>query len=134
MVQRWAVHRSASEALSSKPLSVRPTAVQVLAVGHDTPRRMVPDAGVLCLVQRWPFQRSANVTVTKGGRRPWSSYPTAVHAVGEEHETFCSEARAWAGLGVPWIDQRRPFHCSASVLLPENPTAVHAVGAGQETP
>jgi hypothetical protein len=42
-------------------------------------------------------------------------------------------ATPW-GLGVVWIDQLVPFHCSASVPVLELPTAVHAVLDVHDTP
>jgi hypothetical protein len=91
---------------------------------------------VLWSVQRAPFQNSAN-----GTRVPAVSirYPTAVHFPLDQHDTPCSTlAVAPAGIGVGWIDQRRPFQRSANVTrtsadLAKNPTAVHAVGDAQDT-
>lgn len=66
--------------------------------------------------------------------------PTAVHAVGDEHETPFSELYvAPGGFGVDWIDQVEPFHCSTRVIrrpvLPANePTAVQATLEAHETP
>src|SRR5947209_6245037 len=59
--------------------------------------------------------------------------PTAVQAVVVVQETLDNRAPPPDGLGVGWIDQAVPFHCSARVALLVRPTAVQAVVVVQET-
>lgn len=79
-----------------------------------------------------PFQRSAKV-------RP-EDLPTAVQAVGDMHDTALRLVSAAAvEVGVVWIDQPTPSHCSASVKrvperLSDDPTALHAVVDAHDTP
>jgi hypothetical protein len=141
----WINHREpfqrSTSATPSPALFVTvPTAVQSLSDVHEAPlselARAPSGSCVLWSLQRAPFQNSAN-----GTRMPAVSirYPTAVHAPLDEHDTPCSPlAVAPAGIGVGWIDQRRPFQRSANVTRPsadvaKNPTAVHAFGAPQDT-
>jgi hypothetical protein len=61
--------------------------------------------------------------------------PTAVHDIGDPHET----ASSWlllapAGLGVRWIAQLVPAHCSARVAPASDPTAAQATVDAHDTP
>jgi hypothetical protein len=90
------------------------------AVGHDTAVNLsdalLRGLGVVCMVQRAPFQRSANVTVTPV--RLVDS-PTAVHAPPEAHATPDSLLKPRpGGLGTVWIAHRLPFHRSANGACP----------------
>jgi len=66
--------------------------------------------------------------------------PTAVHALGEVHETAFRKAPALPEVGVGWMLQAAPSHRSVIVPteLPELskavPTAMHAEGDVHETP
>jgi hypothetical protein len=68
-----------------------------------------------------------------------TEYPTAVQAVADVHDTPKKALDDWPdGSGVDWIDHRVPSHRSANVtptpaLLTDEPTAVHAVTAVQDT-
>jgi len=84
-----------------------------------------------------PFHTSARVSVLLMFAL---SFPMAVHALAAEHETAAREFSFAPGtLGVAWMDHADPFHASARVRdapdgMLDNPTAVHAFGAAQETP
>jgi hypothetical protein len=115
-----------------------PTAVHALGEVHDTPSSTAAIAPV-GLGARWivhfvPFHLSASGAATRG--RP--ELPTAMHAVGEVHDTPLRELNAAGGFGVGWIVHFVPFHCSATVAATprrlELPTAVHAVGEVHDTP
>ena len=95
-----------------------PTAVQSVAVGHETLLNIgEPDAGlgVVWIAHFAPFQRSARVLL---GKEFVVEYPpTAVHALPALHETEVSPASVVpAGSGVVWMAQLVPFHRSASTL------------------
>ena len=135
VVQFVPFHRSARGTVLD-PVKNEPTAVHAFGAVHDTPLREgsdpPPGIGVLWMVQLVPFQASAQI---------WPvAEPTAVHAVAALQDTSLS----WlvvepAGLGVCWTVQLLPSQRSASVSwfpagLPENPTAVQAVAAVQDTP
>lgn len=115
-----------------------PTAVQALALGHDTARKAVPVGfGVVCTLQFRPFQRSTSGTNTSALDR---YSPIAVQARPDEHDTPMNEASvAPVGLGVVCTCQLLPFHRSASATLlplplaPLYPTAVQARFLVQET-
>ena len=69
-----------------------------------------------------------------------SDSPTAVHAVGDVHDTLLRKVSLYItppGLGVRWIVHVKPFQLSASgSVTPERrkfPTAVHASGEVQDT-
>jgi hypothetical protein len=101
--------------------------VHAVGKAHDTPVRIASASfrGSTCVDQLLPFQRTTPAT------------PTAMHAVAEAHETLLS---APAALGMGWSDQLRPFQRStigntsflAPGCSPSPPTAMHAVGDGQE--
>src|SRR5215471_10989495 len=83
------------------------------------------------MLQVWPFHRSA--------RLPALEFPAAVHADVDVQDTPFSSPPPWGGLGVPWMAQRVPFHCSARVLALgvkglEAPAAMHVVVDVQATP
>jgi len=113
-------------------------AVQLLAVGQDTPQSPVrlPDCalaglGVGWIAQVLPFQCSASVWNTP---MAGALFPTAVQLAGEEQATAARLASGFAGLGVRWAVQVLPFQCSARVSwLPSGgtgswrPTAVQLV-------
>ncbi len=65
-------------------------------------------------------------------------YPTAVHNVGDMHDTADKLADPAVGSGVASSAHVSPFHTSASVMTKkpafENPTAVHTVGDVHDTP
>jgi hypothetical protein len=58
-----------------------------------------------------------------------------VHAEADVHDTAVNSGlpRVPLGLGVGWMAQAVPFHRSASVTLPENPTAVQDVADVHDT-
>jgi hypothetical protein len=142
----WTAHlvpfqRSATES-SEAAFPYHPTAVQAVADEQDTPVsrvRLAPvGLGVGWTAQVVPFQRSASVC---GGPEGVKYHPAAVQEVADGHDTPCKTlCSAPVGLGVGWMAQRVPFHCSASVppppgvLLMYQPTAVHAVADRHETP
>ena len=90
-----------------------PTAAQKPAAGQDTPCRSgVTEAavssaglGVCCRCQAVPFHRSARVTVIPTGLR---SFPTAVHALADEHETDSSCPPGSVAFAECWILQAGP--------------------------
>jgi hypothetical protein len=91
--------------------------------------------GLLWIVQRMPFQRSAS-----GTSAPLvPADPTAVQAVAEVHDTPV-RLLFWApgGGGVAWVAHLAPSQRSARLTLTplppsKDPTAVQAVADGQET-
>jgi hypothetical protein len=97
-----------------------PTVVQAFADEHATAWRKLSalvGVGIRWMDQRRPFHSSARPSVWGRGVRPLTSlYPTAVHALADEHDTPESRLSP-AGLGMLWIDQRRPFHRSANDML-----------------
>src|SRR5205807_1475484 len=95
-----------------------PTAVQSVAVGHDTllnTGEPVAGLGVVWIAQPLPFQRSARVL---SGKLFVVEYPpTAVHAVAALHDTPVSDALTVpVGSGVVWTVQLVPFQRSATTL------------------
>jgi hypothetical protein len=87
--------------------------------------------------QAEPFQLSPRGSALPP---PLDEEPVATQADAEAHDTpLKSVLVAPAGLGVDWIAQADPFQRSARVrrkppALVADPTAVHAVAVGQETP
>ena len=84
---------------------------------HETPLSPLAVApagfGVFSIDQVVPFQRSASGSGGPGARL---MVPTAVHSVGEVHETALSELpSAPIGLGADWTDQLVPFQRMANV-------------------
>jgi hypothetical protein len=58
-----------------------------------------------------------------------------VHDVAVAQDTFDKELLPGpTGVGVGWVAQVVPFHCSASVPPPEDPAATQAVAPVQDTP
>src|SRR5579863_1660888 len=112
------------------------TVAQDTAVSAEYPAW--PIFGVRWTIHRVPFQRSASV------RAPLAEDPTAMHAVGEGHDTPLNWL-AGAGLGAGMIRHRDPFHCSASVRsrydadgmavapLLASPTAMQKLTVAHET-
>ena len=118
----------------------RPTAVQALAVAHDTLINVgwfAPGGvGVVWIVQAAPFQRSASVDCVVID----VDVPTAVQAVLDVHDTPSNSlAAAPLGSGLVWTFQLVPFQRSARVDVPAgddrvlNPTAVQSVAETHET-
>ena len=87
--------------------------------------------GVAWMLHRVPFHRSARVLAL--GVQGLEA-PVAMHVVADVHATPLKKPLPWGGLGVAWIDQRVPFHRSASGPAPDLPTAVHADAEVQNTP
>ncbi len=103
-----------------------PAATQAVEVVHDTPSRMSPvtpgsdvGSGLGTMDQADPFHDSINVWAPA----VVSAKPTAVQSVGPVHDTpdNCSYVDVGtSGLGT--VDQAVPFHDSASVSRPLEPT------------
>jgi hypothetical protein len=116
-----------------------PTAKQVVAVGHDTPARLVWDAplgrGTFTIDHVVPFQCSTNLEGT-----PFVvDEPTAKQLVVVAHDTpFKKLSEAPAAFGLATIDHFVPSQRSVSVRLPAlvrlTPTAKQLVGSGHATP
>jgi len=118
-----------------------PTAVQTLAVAHDTrasPLFFPPAASaVRWIVQLVPFQRSASGVEVPSRR---VSSPTAVQTIAVGQDT----PRRWLFVPRPapavgWIVQLTPFQRSASVRAPRarnvaSPTATQTVVDAHEMP
>src|SRR5437588_169713 len=112
-----------------------------MLVVHDTPFRALDLApvglGVLWIVQRVPFQRSASVTRTPA--LLWYC-PVAVQAVLVVHDTpFEALAFALAGLGVLLVPQLVRFQAAATVSstpsrLPQNAALAMSVLVVHDTP
>ena len=116
------VHAVPSHASASVLPPEDPTAVHTLAEVHDTPFRALRLAGGLGAARNdhaVPFHASARVS----WRPALLVYqPTAMHARGEVHDTpFRTPAEAPGGSGAGLMDQRVPFHSSASGVSPELP-------------
>jgi hypothetical protein len=113
-----------------------PTAVQANCDAQETPVRKlncVPGGlGMDWTVHVVPSHRSAS--------SPEAVLPTAVHALGEVHETAFRKAPGLAEVGVGWMRQVVPSHRSVIVPaeLPElskaTPTAMHITGDVHATP
>jgi hypothetical protein len=118
-----------------------PTAVQVVFELHETPlstASVVPNGlGVFWITHVTPFHPSARVNVLP---ELSEKFPTAGHSIGDEHETpFRTAFVAPAGSGTGWFTHVAPFCISAiATVEPElptsNPTAMHVVADGHETP
>jgi hypothetical protein len=111
-----------------------PTAMQAVADVQDTPTSSPPPRrglGVAWMVHLLPFHPSARVFAlgVKG-----LEAPVAMHVVVDVQATPLRKPLPWGGLGAAWIDQRVPFHRSASGPPPDPPTAVHADAEVQDTP
>jgi hypothetical protein len=93
-----------------------PTALQLVAVGHETPLSIGWPDGVIWIAQFAPFQRSTSVS--EGNVLVVENPPTAVHALAALHDTAPSVAALVpVGLGVVWIFQPEVVvHFSARVL------------------
>jgi hypothetical protein len=101
-----------------------PTAVQAVAVVHDTPSSpglIDPlGKGVVWKVQVVPFHTSAED-------------PTAVQAVAEMQETASTPPLVGAGWMVHAVPFQRSINCGVASSL-VNPTALQAVADVQDTP
>ena len=99
-------------------LLMDPTAVQAVGDAHDTPfssTLFAPDGkGVGWTDHLVPSQRSTRTD-------PVPEIPTAVHAVGEVHETAHSVPESD---GLRWTDQRVPSQLSTRVIGPSVAVAV----------
>jgi len=126
MVHRVPFHRSARV-----PDGDIPTAMHAEGDVQDTALREAPaTVGMGCVLHLVPFHRSASAL--------FAPVPTPMHADGLVHATPDSWlSAAPAGLGVRWTRQLLPFHrCAIASGVPEpceNPSAVHASRAGQDT-
>ena len=99
------------------PLPAEPTAMQVVAVGHETLLNWlstpVAGFGVAWIDQPVPFHASASVRWM-----PTASVycPTAVQAVDDAHDTpFSSTDAGIVSLGVLCVANDDPFQCTAQV-------------------
>jgi hypothetical protein len=98
--------RSASVA---NVVALDPTAVQALVETQDTlesAAAALVGLGVVSILQVKPFQTSASVVTNP----PAFAKPTAVHIVGDVHDTLCKIFRP--GFGVGTIVHACPSHCS----------------------
>ena len=90
------------------------------------------------IAQLLPSQTSASVAGAFGPPAPED--PTAVHALGELHDTpYSTLSCAPLGTGVAWIAQLLPFQSSANVttaplLFVKSPTAMHELAEVHDTP
>src|SRR5581483_7307228 len=117
-----------------------PTAVHAIVEVQDTSFSSLASSGLgaLCSDQRAPSQASTS-TFDVSLSKPLDA-PTAMHDVGVSHDTEPSPVgkatggpSPCAGVGVVRIDQREPFHSSASVrLCTPQPTAMQARGDTHE--
>ena len=87
------------------------------------------------MAQLLPFQRSASVLVLLVPL----DRPTAVHALGEVHETPASSLPAALAGGIGWRLQLEPSHAAASawavpLLSRRYPMAVQAAAEEHDTP
>src|SRR5690242_13965296 len=114
--------------------------MQKLADGHETPSRPVSRApagmGGFCNDHDVPFHRSAS-----GRNRPCRSLPTAMHAVGDEHESAARTPPVAGGFGVCWICQPLAAALTGPAALSTPvtsamvaPSASRAVTGGTECP
>jgi hypothetical protein len=105
------------------------TATQERADEHDTlgnEKNWIRVLGVGWTLHLLPFQCSARRRFGVSASRP-----TAVHDVGDEHETEVSSA---AGLGVFVTVHRDPFHRSATAVMPPAwPTPMQKLTFGHDT-
>lgn len=134
-------HASATAAGLEVGEVVMPTAVQAVAVGHDTASRRVSAApvgfGVAWIAQLLPSQRSAKVSSADALGE--YHHPAAVQLAAEHDTPFRRLPLAPGGFGVDWIAQLVPSQCSASVtlglpLVKYDPAAVHEDADGHDTP
>ncbi len=127
----WMVHRVPFHRSARVPDGDIPTAMHAEGDVQDTALREAPaTVGMGCVLHLVPFHRSASAL--------FAPVPTPMHADGLVHATPDSWlSAAPAGLGVRWTRQLLPFHrCAIASGVPEpceNPSAVHASRAGQDT-
>jgi hypothetical protein len=109
-----------------------PSAIQNLSEAHETASKLAVaprGLGVVWTFQPRPFQRAARVTCTLVFAVSW---PTAVHAALEEHETsFSAPSPGPVTVGRFWFTHRGPRRCPAnnSAIIPPRwkvPTLMHA--------
>jgi hypothetical protein len=104
---------------------------------HETPVNeltLASSLAVVCSNQRAPFQRSASATT----RPRWVNDPTAVQAVGDEHDTPSSELPPVSIVGVLCIDhlplrQRSTRVERLPAVSTKYPTAVQSVWVEHDT-
>src|SRR4051794_17466482 len=113
MTQPARVERSASGAPLLNHWANSPTAVHLRFRVHDTPRRKLFVEGPVGLGLRWTVQRSPFECSTRVVPSMWC--PTAVHALGDAHDTPSSVANARLAVGS--IAQLLPFQRSASAVM-----------------
>ena len=113
-----------------------PTAAQLAALAHDTPRNSLTEgsgSGLVTTFQVLPFHDSARVLVSV----PVKSSPTATHAVVVAQDTPFSSLSWVLGLGLVTTFQVLPFQDSTRVSGTEpkyRPTAVQWLALTQDTP
>ena len=129
MLQLVPFHRSARLPALEFPAAVHADA-DVQATPFSSPPPLA-GLGVAWMVHLAPFHLSAKVLAlgVKG-----LEAPVAMHVVADVQATPLRKPLPWGGLGVAWIDQRVPFHRSASGPAPDLPTAVHADAEVHDTP
>ena len=123
---------------SSRESPKEPTAKQLAAFAHDTPKKMLvalPEPlGLATIDQLVPFHCSTNVTTAE----LLNSRPTAVQSVVVGHDTLLRMFSSAPGsFGLVTIDQLVPFQCSTNVSskvpFTSSPTAKQLVVLGHET-
>ena len=129
-------------ALSAEPsgLASPPTAVQISAAVHETPRSGGLRSWGVPIAHDEPFQVSKSEYGTVNGLPPNVKLPTAAQNEGPKHETpvssFDGDPTA-PELGLGTIDQLEPFHISTRVSEwvgdCQTPTAIQVVGPVHET-
>jgi hypothetical protein len=120
---------------SGPPMSLKPTAKQLVALVHATLLSMLPEPiaglGLVTIDHFVPFQRSINVLEAL----PVAAPPTAKQLVGLVQDTpLSSGSGAPLGVGLATNDQTVPSQCSISVGPPVVPTAKQSDGMEHETP
>ena len=112
-------HCSASPRTPDMPSPSLPTAMQEVALGHETDKRLASmtedrrfGSGTDCSVHRFPFQISAIGTDSDAA---FVELPTAMHDFGDVHEMPASPLPcSTSTLGIDWVLHDDPFHASPS--------------------